>query len=126
VLTAPATTSAELGVPQLFTGANAITVVDPDAFGSDVQVTVVVTDGTVGVPSGLAATVTGGGTGTVTITGSQTAVNSALASIGVTFTEVGSRAIDVVVDDLGHSPAPALTDTSTITVTVVDTTPPLI
>jgi hypothetical protein len=87
---------------------------------------VTVTDGTVIVPTGGAATITGAGTGSVTITGSMSAVNSALSGIGVIFTEVGSKAIDVTADDLGHSPAPALTDTATITVTVVDTTAPVI
>ena len=126
VLTAPATASAELGLPTVFTGGNAISVVDPDAFGSDVQVMITVTDGTVIVPPSSAATITGAGTASVTITGPMTAVNGTLSTIAAIFTEVGSKAIVVTVSDLGHSPAPALTDTATITVTVVDTNPPVI
>ena len=90
--------SAELGLPTVFTGGSVISVVDPDAFGSDVQVTITVTDGTVVVPSGGAATVTGAGTASVTITGPMSVVNSTLSTIGVIFTEVGSKPIDVTAD----------------------------
>jgi hypothetical protein len=126
VLTAPVTASAELGIATLFAGGNAVSVVDPDAFASDVQVTVTITDGTAIVPNTAGVVITGGGTAQVTLTGAQSAANSALSGLGVIFTEVGSKAIAVSVSDLGHSPGPALTDTATITVTVADTIPPVI
>ena len=128
VLTAPPTASAELGLPTVFTGGNAISVVDPDAFGSDVQVTITVTDRDCDraaqrprrrspAPAPLPSR---------SLARCCAPVNGTLSTIAAVFTEVGSKPIVVTVSDLGHSPGPALTDTATITVTVVDTNPPVI
>ncbi len=126
VLTAPATANAELGVVVPMTGANAISVVDPDAFLDPVSVTVTVADGTASATAASGATVAGSGTAAVVVTGSMAAVNATLAGLTITFTEFGSKAVTLTADDLGHSPAPALTATKTIAFTVVDTVPPVI
>jgi hypothetical protein len=121
VLTSPALLTAELGVAVALSGANSVGVTD--AFGTTMQVTLTTTDGTLSVPI-AGVTVTGNGSASVTISGTPTAVNAALAGLTVTYTEVGARTIDIAASD--RTFATVLTDTATIAVTVVDTTPPVI
>jgi hypothetical protein len=119
---------------------NRVSVSDPDSDPNPIQVTITVDDGnpatlndgviTLADISNL-ATVTGDGTGSVTMTGTMSALEAALGrdlagSPGFSYTPapnfVGSVTITIVVDDLGWSLAGAqvtpLTDTGTITVDV--------
>src|SRR5262249_36051543 len=57
---------------------NAISIADVDAGSSSVQVTLAATNGLLGVPGIAGVTVTGNGTGTVVLTGSQSIINTVL------------------------------------------------
>ena len=97
-----------------------VSVADPDAGTSRVQVTVVVAGGAailVNVPN---VTVTGNGSAAVTAVG--TVANLTAALNGMLFLPAsnfnGFATVRVTANDLGASPAPALTDAKTVTIGV--------
>ncbi|HKB01089.1 MAG TPA: hypothetical protein VKD90_02670, partial [Gemmataceae bacterium] len=119
-----------------------LSVVDPDAGGGNVKVTLAVTSGTLllstTVGGGVAAgQVTGNGTGTLVVTASLSAINATLANAnGLRFTPAenasGPVTLTMTTDDLGHNGTGGpLTDTDTASMAVsalndapVNTLPP--
>jgi VCBS repeat-containing protein len=89
VITAPSTVSAQYGVAKELSG---ISVSDPDSGSNDITMTLGALDGTMtldtGVLNGLVAgDITGNGTDSVTITGTQAQINNTLAAAdGLTYT----------------------------------------
>lgn len=123
-ITAPGSASVSFvaGETLTFNGANAITVADVDAANSPIKVTLTVNGGV----GNLSATGTGGATvgGTptaLTITGSQSAVTSTLATLTLDppDNQIVTGTIVATVDDQGNTPAPAKTATATINISVV-------
>jgi hypothetical protein len=103
-------------------GSNAISVSDPDSGADDVETELTATHGTLtaGSTAGLTS-VTGDGTGTLTLTGTAAEVTSALD--GLVYAPdgdySGSATITVVTDDLGHNGSGgAKTDTDVVNLTV--------
>jgi hypothetical protein len=85
---------------------NQISIFDVDAGTDSIQVTLTTADGILllgSVPSGL--TVTGDGTGTMTLLGSQNNINLALEGLRYNPEEgfAGESTIQIVTDDLGHN-----------------------
>ncbi len=66
-----------------FSGVNAFTVTDPDDFGADMVTTVSVDHGVVTAAGGSGATLSGDGTSTLTITGTESEINAALDGLGL-------------------------------------------
>ncbi len=106
-----------------------ISIADVDAGSATVSVTLSVASGTLTVSSTAVGGVTSGaisgnGTSTVTLSGSQSAINATLADLtGVTYQGTlnfnGSDVLTVTTNDLGNTGAPgALTDSDTIAITV--------
>ncbi len=100
-----------------------ISVADVDAGNSAIQVTlsVPVAAGTLSATNGGgSAVVTGSGTASLTITGAQTEINTALGTLQFTgaLDFNGSVTLSVGADDQGNTPAPALTDSKTVSITV--------
>ena len=119
VNTVPADQAANKNTPLAISG---LSVDDIDAAGGDLTVTLAVTSGTLSV--GGSATVTDNGTGTVTLVGTLTAVNSSLANVTYTpdadFT--GDDTLTVTTEDGGNTGAGgAQTDVDTVAITVTDT-----
>ncbi|MBL8827197.1 MAG: cadherin-like domain-containing protein, partial [Planctomycetaceae bacterium] len=124
--TVPGEQTANEDVALLITG---LSISDIDAGTANVTVTLSVVSGTLtiitnaggGVTSG---DVSGNGSGTVTITGSQSAINATLADASGliyqgTLNFNGGDELTVLTNDLGNTGAPgALTDTDTIAITV--------
>ncbi len=101
---------------------NALTVNDPDAGTSDIQVSLFIPDGTLQVPAVAGLTIHGNGTGSVILTGPQAAINIALAT--VTFTSragfVGETLLTLNANDLGNFGTGGVrTDTQRVTIQVV-------
>src|SRR5690606_15253522 len=102
---------------------NAITVADVDAEGGALTTTLGVTNGTLSVTAaGHGATVTGSGSGSVTISGTLAEINAALEGLtyqgGLHFG--GSVTLTIVTSDLGNTGAPGpLTDSDTRTIQVL-------
>jgi Ca2+-binding RTX toxin-like protein len=101
---------------------NAITVSDTDAGSANVRVTLSVDNGaTVTLPSTALITAGANGTSSATITGSQTAVNSAMNGLSVAPTSNSNAAITLTVltSDLGNTGSGgAKTDSDTVAITV--------
>ncbi len=101
---------------------NAIQIADVDDGGASMQVNLTVANGTLSLVNGAGVTVVGGGTGSVQITGTKAAINTALGA-GVTYAPTanynGADSIQVVTSDLGNTGTPgAQTDTDSIAITV--------
>lgn len=127
VVTAPATQNVFTVNTLAFSPAfgNAITVADVDA-GSDALTTTVTASAGIGTLSATAlggAQITGNGSTSLTITGSQTAITATLGTLLLTPQGVASGSIAVVANDQGHNPAPPQIGQSTIQINVV--LPPL-
>ena len=107
-----------------------ISIADPDADGSDVEVTFGVVDGTLHLASVSGGAITGNDTATVTVTASIAAINTTLAdATGLVYhadaAPAGSDTLTMTTDDLGNTGSGgALTDTDTASITVND--PPVI
>jgi VCBS repeat-containing protein len=99
-----------------------ISVSDVDAAAATVQVTLSVTNGTIAVTLSGGALVTGGASGsaTVTLQGTLTDLNATVASLIFTPTSNynGPALLTVLSNDLGNSPGLPQTDTDTVAITV--------
>ena len=112
--TAPASQSTAEDSPLVFSGTNgnAVTVADID--GDNLTTTVSVTNGRVNLGSVAGVTVSGNGTGTVTLSGSAAAINAALNGLSYTPTADfnGASAMTVTTSD------GATTASNTVAITV--------
>ena len=102
-------------------GSNAITLSDLDAASAPISVDLTVTDGTLTVGSSAGVTIVGDISGSVTLTGSQAALNAALD--GLTYTPTaganGLVTLSMVTNDNGNTGAGGpLTATSTVDIQV--------
>ena len=112
-----------------FTGANAITIADVDAGGSDVEVTLTVTSGTldvVNIPAGLV--LAGDNSANVTLTGTVAEINAALDGLkfNPTANVNGAVTLTVLTDDHGFTGtggAKSDSDNIIINVTAVNDAP---
>ena len=98
---------------------NAITVADVD--GGSLTTTVAVTNGTFTLGSTAGVTVTGNGTGSVTLSGTAAAINAALAGASYTSTPDynGPAQLTVTTSDLGNTGSGGtLTDVDTVTLAI--------
>jgi hypothetical protein len=122
-ITAPLTATTPVDTALSFPGT--VSVADPDAGASNVQVTITANNGTASLSAAAGLTVTGNGSGSVVSTGPITSQNTALS--GLSFTPAsgfnGSTNLDIVISDLGNTgTGGAKTATHQITITV-DTRP---
>ncbi len=111
-----------------FTGANAITIADVDAGGSDVEVTLAVANGTLNVVDAAGLGIVGDNSGNVTLTGTLAEINAGLN--GMIFTPTGnfngSTELTVTTDDQGATGTGGpLTDVDKITINVTAVDDPL-
>jgi hypothetical protein len=124
VVLGAATQSVRQNTPLVFSSANnnLIAISDVDAGSHDVQVTLTASHGLLNLASSTSLTVTGDAT-VVTLTGTLTAINSALNGLKFTPTTgyTGSALIDIFVDDLDASNP---LDASTSVAITVTTPPP--
>src|SRR6185312_9644255 len=100
---------------------NAISIADVDAGSSNVQVTLAATNGVLTLAGTSGLTVSGNGTGTVTVTGTLANINTALN--GLVFQPTGnfngSANLTVTTSDLGNTGSGgAQTDIDTVAITV--------
>ena len=127
--TVPGAQGTARNTPLVFSAGNgnAIAVADADAGAGLLQVTLSATNGSVLVgPAVGAASITGDGTATVTITGSAGDVNSALS--GMSFTPTlgysGAGSLQIVTNDQGNTGAGGpLSDSDTVAITVANNVP---
>ncbi|WP_310598261.1 retention module-containing protein [Aeromonas aquatica] len=101
---------------------NGLQVKDVDADGGAIEVTLSVEHGTLNLPAGSGVTVTGNGTGSLVLSGSQDAIN-ALLSGGVTYQGEqdfnGQDALTMVTNDNGNTGnGGALSDTDVLPIEV--------
>src|SRR3984893_16206022 len=116
--TVPSSISVTEGQAFNFTGANAITISDPDAAGT-ITTTLSVLHGTLAATASGSAHVSNSGTGSVTITGSQTDINATLATLS--YTEQGAFTSDTLtVATQDQNTNPLFTTASTVPITVFD------
>ena len=121
----PGAQGAILNTPLVFSTANgnALNVNDVDGNLSSVRVTV--TNGTASVTLAPGASITAGanGTNTLTISGSQAAINATLEGLAYTPTSTGTRTLTLLATD-----ATGLTDSDVVSITVAaaSTNPPRI
>jgi Bacterial Ig domain/Cadherin domain len=107
-----------------FSGANALSVADPDAGTGSIQTTVSALHGTITPATGSGATITGSGTASAQITGTLTQVNAALNGLKYKGTANwnstrGTETLTVVSNDQGNiGSGGALSDSDTVGVTV--------
>ncbi len=126
VITAPATGSMEENFSLVFSGANAISVADTAAGGNADSLTLSVGDGTLilGSTSGLTFTAGASGDASMTVTGTITNLNAALAGLtyvpGNNFS--GGDSLTIGITDPGDT----LTASTSVTLTVIDPPPPTI
>jgi hypothetical protein len=133
VITAPSSVTATEDTSLTFTSGNLISVADPDSFGSNITVTLEVQHGklTLGTTSNISFdNSTANDSDTITISGSRTAVNAALASLSYKANEdyngTGAGAFNsqvkdtltITVDDNGNTGTGSGTDTKTVDITV--------
>jgi hypothetical protein len=102
---------------------NLISISDLDAGLLIVQVQLNATNGTITLPVKTGLTFTAGdGTADATMTFTGTIANINLRLNGLTFTGnfnfTGAATLQIVTSDLGNSPAPAMSDTDSIAITV--------
>jgi hypothetical protein len=107
---------------------SSLRIADPDAGNNNVQVTLSLSHGTLTIAAAGGVTVTGNSSASLGLTGSVTAINSALAA-GVTFrpptgfTSPPVVVLTMVTNDLGNTGGPAQTDTDTVNINVRDFAP---
>ncbi len=133
VITAPAAVTATEDTTLNFSGGDLISVADPDSFGSDIKVTLAVLNGklTLATTTGISfLNSTSNDADTFTISGSRTAINTALASLSYkanedfngtnagAFNSQAKDTLTVTVDDNGNTGTGAGTDTKTVDITV--------
>jgi hypothetical protein len=108
----PAAVSATEDVAFAFTGANAVSVSDPDS--SPLTTTLTATNGVMTVATGGAAAISGDGTATITLVGAPAAINAALAGLQFTPSPNYSGPASIVIQTSDG----ALLDTDSIAITV--------
>jgi VCBS repeat-containing protein len=100
---------------------NALQTSDADAGNNNVQVTLSVPSGTLTVGNTAGVTAGGNGTATVSLTGTVTAINAALAA-GLTFRPgagaTGNVTLTMVTNDQGNTGGAAQSDTDTVVINV--------
>jgi Ca2+-binding RTX toxin-like protein len=103
-----------------FTGVNLISLTDVDAASGILSVTLVATNGTVSTGSPASGTLTGNGTTAVTLTGTLSALNTALAATVFTPTSgyTGPASLQITANDNGNTGGGALTGSKTVAITV--------
>ena len=106
-ITAPSTANGTVNVPYAFTGAgNTVSVSDVDADGGAVKVTLTGVDGNISAlgPTG-ALVITGGPLPSlsITLTGTLTDQNTALAGLQFTPAIAGAVSLTVAIDDQGNT-----------------------
>lgn len=119
VITAPQQISAREDEPFTFTGDNAVSISDPDAFGSAVNVTLTVEHGKLKVE--------GHHDSTIALSDSLSKVNRLLANLEYQGNQDynGPDQLTIVVDDQGHhGDQPAKTDSQTIAIDVLPVNDP--
>ena len=102
---------------------NQISIADPDAASSTMQVTLTVTNGIVNLAGTSGLTITSGADGSTTVTFTGTAANINTALNGLAYTPTanfnGAASLQIVTSDLGNTGSGgALTDTDTVAITV--------
>jgi VCBS repeat-containing protein len=109
-----------------------ISISDIDASGSNVNVTLGVPAGTLAATSGGGVTVSGSGTGTLVLSGTQANINSFIAGSGVNYTTAlnasGTVVLTVSTSDLGNTGSGGIltdVDTVTLNITAVNDAPEL-
>lgn len=105
---------------------NAISVADADG-NVNVRVNLTVVNGNLFVSNTGGATVAGNNSKAVTISGTVSGVNSALAGLTFNSTTLGTDTLTVLTDDLGNTggtPQTSLKDTDTISINVIPPTTP--
>jgi Ca2+-binding RTX toxin-like protein/Mg-chelatase subunit ChlD len=120
VNTVPASIAVTEDVASPVTG---ISVNDVDAGSSSISVTLSVPAGTLAATSGSGVTVSGSGTGSLLLSGTQTAINAFIAASSVTYTTAlnanGSVTMTVTTNDGGNTGSGgALTDVDTVTLAI--------
>ncbi len=117
VNTVPATQATSEDTSKAITG---LSIADVDAGAGSVTVTLTVTNGTLTVAGGSAG-IANSGTSTVTLTGTQAAINSTLAS-NVTFVPnanfSGAATLTMTTNDNGNSGGAPLSDVDTVTINI--------
>ncbi|MBI3464797.1 MAG: peptidylprolyl isomerase [Planctomycetes bacterium] len=120
----PATVSTNEGATFVFSGANGISITDPDAATNPVQMTLTASNGTLTLPviTGLTFTVGDGAADTtMTFRGTIASINSALNGLAFlpTANFSGSASLQVTTNDLGNTgTGDPLSDTDTVAITV--------
>jgi hypothetical protein len=107
-------------------GAGAFSVADPDAGAADLQMTLSASAGTLQLDSTAGLIATGGGTGTLTLTGNRDALNAALVTLSYTppVGFVGAAALTMTTNDQGSAGVGAAgTDTDIVPVAVTNLRP---
>jgi uncharacterized repeat protein (TIGR01451 family) len=125
VNTVPAAQTINEDTARVFNTANAnlISIADVDASTNPVRVTLDATNGTISL-AGTAGLTFGPGDGsadaTMTFTGTITAINTALNGLSFTLTANagGTATLQITTNDLGNTPAPAASDTDTVTINI--------
>ncbi len=119
VLTAPAAANVFQG---LITPVGGLSVADVDAGGGALKLDFAIAGATLNHPGGSGVTVTGAGTGALTLTGNLADLNTALAANGVAVTvpiaATGALSLVVTLDDQGNTGGAAQTQQRTIPLTV--------
>ncbi|MDO9420112.1 MAG: Calx-beta domain-containing protein [Herminiimonas sp.] len=115
--TVPGTIAVTEDVATSLTG---ISVGDVDAGNSNLQVTLSAPTGTLTAVSGSGVTIAGSGSGSIVLTGAQSAINAYIAASGVKYTSALNASDDVTLtvttNDLGNNgTGGALSDTDTVT-----------
>jgi hypothetical protein len=125
VNTVPGSQSTVVNTAKVFSTANsnALSVADSDAGSSPIQLQVISTNGkaTLSTTTGLTFTAGANGTATMTFTGTQTAINTALngLSFAPTTAYTGPASLRLVSNDLGNTgPGGAKSDDDTVAITV--------
>jgi len=98
-----------------------VSVSDPDAAGAPLKVTLAVTQGTLATDDTTGVAASGGGTATLTLTGSATDLNTALATLRYTpgANYAGDDTLTVTTDDQGNTgDNGAKNDVDTVAITV--------
>jgi hypothetical protein len=117
VNTVPAAQSVESGATLTLAG---LSVADIDAGAGALTTTLAVQHGTLTVTAAGGAAVTGSGSETVALTGTQAQINSALAHLSYRGADgfAGTDTLTMTTSDNGHSGGGALTDTDQVMITV--------
>ncbi|NJN85325.1 MAG: tandem-95 repeat protein [Leptolyngbyaceae cyanobacterium SL_7_1] len=122
VINSPANVSVNEDALFTFTGVNAIAIADPDDFGGNLEVTLSVAQGDLTLnTTGLSITGGSNGSNTITIRGTEAAINTALGSLTYQGDPNinGSDSLNIAVNDLGNTGSGGATSSnSAISITI--------